>query len=179
MITITEKRARETFKAMKGDGISNEMQAPKLEKVVISTGTGRAVDKARNDFIKKRLSEITGRIPADCPAKKSIASFKVRQGKSIGLKVTLRGSEMYGFIEKLIHIVLPRTRDFRGINISSIDDACNLTIGIKEHTVFIESAQDEAKSIFGVSVTIVSTAKSKEQALKFYEHIGIPFKKKK
>lgn len=178
MKTITQQKENTVFESMKkSEGFTNAMQSPKLEKVVISTGTGRVIDNARKDFIKERMMQITGRVPADCPAKKSIASFKVRQGKSIGLKVTLRGKDMYNFIEKLIHIVLPRTRDFRGIPRTSVDDAGNLTIGVKEHTVFTETSQDEIRSTFGLAITIVSTAKTKSQAINFYEHLGFPFKK--
>ena len=178
MKTIVEQKVKETFKVLKDEiGITNIMQTPKLEKVIVSVGTGRVSDNAQREFIKKRITDITGRKPVDCLAKKSIASFKVRQGKSIGYKVTLRGQVMYNFLEKIIHIVLPRTRDFRGINIEAIDAMGNLTIGIKEHTVFTESSQDESKSAFGLAITIVSTVKTKDEAEKFYRHIGIPLKK--
>ena len=180
MKTIVEQKAKETFKSLKGEmGLTNVMQAPKLEKIVISARTGRAQDKARLEFIKKRLADITGRNPVDCLAKKSIASFKVREGKSIGYKVTLRGEAMYGFLEKLIHVVLPRTRDFRGIKVESVDSMGNMTLGLKEHTVFTETSQDESKSSFGLAITIVSTAKEREESIKFYRHLGIPLQEAK
>ena len=110
-------------------------------------------------------------------AKKSIASFKIRLGDPIGIVATLRGKRMYAFLEKLINVALPRTKDFRGISRKAVDNVGNLTIGIKEHTIFPETADEDIKDVFGLSITLVSTAKNKEEGLAFYELIGIPFKK--
>ena len=119
-------------------GYKNIMQAPRIEKVLLSVGTGKSSrgDKKRNDFIASRLAIITGQKPSGRPAKQSIASFKLREGEIIGQMVTLRGARMMGFLDKLINIAVPRTKDFRGFSAKSIDEMGNLTIGVKEHTVF-------------------------------------------
>jgi len=157
----------------------NAMAAPKLKKIVLNVGTGTAVkkDKNKNDAIADRLAKITGQKPAMRGAKKSIASFKIRLGDPIGIVATLRGKRMYAFLEKLINVALPRTKDFRGISCKAVDNVGNLTIGIKEHTIFPETADEDIKDVFGLSITLVSTAKNKEEGLAFYELLGIPFKK--
>ena len=157
----------------------NAIAAPKLKKIVLNVGTGTAIkkDKNKNELIADRLAKITGQKPAMRGAKKSIASFKIRQGDPIGIVATLRGKRMYAFLEKLINVALPRTKDFRGINRKAVDSIGNLTIGIKEHTIFPETADEDIKDVFGLSITLVSTAKNKEEGLAFYELIGIPFKK--
>jgi large subunit ribosomal protein L5 len=124
-----------------------------------------------------RLSKITGQKPALRQAKKSIASFKIRQGDPVGVSVSLRGTRMYGFLDKLLNIALPRTKDFRGIESKIVDSIGNATIGIKEHTVFPETVDEELKDVFGMAVTVVTTAKSKEEAKEFFDLIGVPFKK--
>ena len=106
-----------------------------------------------------------------------MASFKTRIGDQIGVAVTLRGARMFGFVDKLLNVALPRTKDFRGINRTSVDNIGNLTFGIKEHTIFPETGDEELKDVFGLAVTVVTSAKSKEEATKFFELIGIPFKK--
>ena len=178
-LTVKEKEI-EAYEKMKGIfGYKNKMAAPKLKKVVLNVGTGTGVkkDKNRNDFISDRLAKITGQKCATRGAKKSISSFKVRQGDPIGVIATLREKRMYAFIEKLINIALPRTKDFRGINRSTVDDIGNMTIGIKEHTIFPETADEDIKDIFGLSITLVSTAKTKKEGMAFFELLGIPFKK--
>lgn len=157
----------------------NIMATPRLQKVVINVGTGTAIkkDKNKNDFISDRLAKITGQKGALRGAKKSIASFKIRLGDPIGIVVTLRGARMYFFLEKLLNIALPRTKDFRGINRNTVDDIGNITLGIKEHTIFPETADEDIKDVFGMSITIVSTAKNKKEGLAFYELLGFPFKK--
>ncbi len=121
----------------------NPMAAPKMKKVVINTGTGTAVkkNKNKNDMIMDRLAKITGQKGALRGAKQSISSFKIRQGDPIGMVVTLRGARMYAFLEKLINVALPRTKDFRGINPKAVDDIGNLTIGIKEHTILLSGKE--------------------------------------
>ena len=126
------------------------MAAPKTKKVVINTGTGTAMkkDKNKNEAIALRLAKITGQKPSLRGAKQSISSFKVRQGDPIGAIVTLRGKRMYAFLEKLINVALPRTKDFRGLKRSAVDNIGNLTIGIKEHTIFPETADEDIKDVF-------------------------------
>jgi len=155
----------------------NPMAVPRLSKVVISTGIGSIKDKNKIELIQDRLMKITGQKPVARAAKKSIASFKLREGQTIGYQVTLRGTRMYDFLDRLINISLPRTRDFRGINRSSIDPMGNLSIGIKEHTIFPETADEEARDVFSLGITVVTTAKDKKSAEAFFDHIGMPFKK--
>ena len=111
---------------------------------------------------------------ARAPARISIASFKVREGDTVGLQITMRGARMYDFLDKLIHIALPRTRDFRGLSAKAIDDMGNITIGIKEHTIFPETSDEDLKDVFGFAVTIVTTAKGKDEAEAFFRHLGMP-----
>jgi large subunit ribosomal protein L5 len=146
---------------------------------VLNVGTGTAIkkDKNKNDAISLRLAKITGQKPTTRGAKQSIASFKTRKGDPIGIVVTLRGSRMYAFLEKLINVALPRTKDFRGISPSSVDNIGNLTIGIKEHTIFPETADEDIRDVFGMSITLVSSAKNKKEGVAFFELLGIPFKK--
>jgi large subunit ribosomal protein L5 len=172
-----QKKAYEVL--AKTFGYKNKMQAPRLVKVVIASGTGSGMkrDRNKNDFVVDRLSKITGQKPAIRQAKKSIASFKIRQGDEVGTMVTLRGDRMYSFLDKFIHIALPRTKDFRGLDDKSIDSMGNVTFAIREHTIFPETSDEELKDVFGMSVTIVTTAKDKKESKAFLEIIGIPFKK--
>src|ERR1035437_8780735 len=158
-------------------GYKNKMQTPKIQKVVISVGVGSQKDKAKLKLIADRLAKITGQKAAPRGAKVAIANFKSREGDVVGYQVTLRGARMYDFLEKLIHISLPRTKDFRGISRTGVDEMGNYTMGIKEHTIFPEAADEELKDVFGLAITIVTTAKSKPEATEFFELIGIPFKK--
>lgn len=177
MATIKEKEVK-SFEVLKGNfGFKNIMQAPKLKKVVLSIGTGKISDKKRKEFVAERLSRIAGQKPSVRNAKKSIASFKVRQGDAVGLQVTLRGSRMYDFLEKLINIALPRTRDFRGLKATAIDAMGNMTIGIKEHNIFPETAEEDIKDVFGLAITVVTSSKKKEHTRAFLEMLGFPFSK--
>jgi len=179
IITVKEKEA-EAFSKMKGEfHYKNAMATPKLQKIVINVGTGTAIkkDKNKNDAITQRLAKITGQKPTPKGAKKSIASFKIRQGDPVGIVVTLRGKRMYAFLDKLINVALPRTKDFRGVNRSGIDNIGNVSIGIKEHTIFPETADEDIRDVFGMSITLVSTAKDKKEGLAFFTLLGIPFKK--
>jgi large subunit ribosomal protein L5 len=178
-LTVKEKEV-EVFSKMKDVfGYKNAMAAPKIKKIVVNTGTGTAMkkDKNKNEAISDRLAKITGQKVALRGAKQSISSFKVRQGDPIGAVVTLRGKRMYAFLEKLINVALPRTKDFRGINRTAVDSLGNLTIGIKEHTIFPETADEDIRDVFGMSITIVSSAKNKKEGTAFFEMLGIPFKK--
>ena len=172
-----EKKAYSTLKAKYG--YKNVMAAPRLVKVVISSGTGSGLkrNKDYNKLVLDRIAKITGQKPATKSAKKSIASFKIRLGDPVGVMVTLRGARMYGFLDKLINVAIPRTKDFRGIERKIVDNIGNLTMSIKEHTIFPETGDEELKDVFGLAVTIVTTAKTKPEATEFFELIGVPFKK--
>jgi large subunit ribosomal protein L5 len=164
-----------SFETLKGVfHYTNKLQAPKLIKVVISTGTGKIKDKKKIEVIQDRIARITGQKSSPRGAKKSIATFKLRQGDVIGYQVTLRGARMFDFLDKVIHIALPRSRDFRGINAKVIDDMGNMTIGLKENTIFPESSDENLADVFGLAITIVSTAKNKKEAEAFYRHLGVP-----
>lgn len=166
-----------TFEALKGDfGYTSEMQAPRVTKIVVATGVSNKIDKNKREVIQDRLAIITGQKPSPRAAKKAIANYKTRTGDIVGYQVTLRGARSRSFFDKLIHIVLPRVKDFRGIRPTSIDEMGNITIGIKEHTVFPETADEDAKDVFGFAVTITTTAKSAKEAEAYLRHIGIPFK---
>ncbi len=178
MKSIKEKQDSFFKEAKDKFGYKNVMSSPKILKVAVSVATGTMMkkDNKRNDFVSDRLAKITGQKPAVRGAKKSVASFKVRQGDPIGLLVILRGNRMQDFLEKLINIALPRTKDFRGINPNSVDNIGNITFGIKEHTIFPETSDEDIKDIFGMAITIETSAKSKEEAKEFLTHIGLPFK---
>lgn len=158
-------------------GYKNAMQSPKLSKVIVSVGVGSFKDKNKIKVVEDRLLKITGQKASPRGAKVAIANFKSRQGDVVGYQVTLRGARMYDFLERLLHIALPRTKDFRGISINSADEMGNYTLGIKEHTIFPETADEELKDVFGMSVTVVTTAKSRKEVQDFLTHLGFPFKK--
>lgn len=177
MISIKEKQNK-AFASLKGPlGIENVMQSPKITKVVLSAGVGSVKDKKKLELVSDRLTRISGQKVSTRGAKKSIAAFKVRQGDTVGYQVTLRGDRMFGFLDKLLNIALPRTRDFRGISRRAIDDIGNITIGIKEHSIFPETSDEELKDIFGLAITVVTTAKDKKSANAFFDYLGFPFKK--
>jgi len=179
---MVKEKIQKAFENLKESlGYSNAMVVPRVEKVVVSSGVGKRAKTNKNfiELVTDRLSIITGQKPAARPAKKSIAGFKIRQGDPVGLSVTLRGSRMIQFLDKLIHVALPRTKDFRGIKRSAVDSMGNLTIGIKEHTIFPEVADEELSNTFGLSIVLVSSAKTRDEAMKYFEYIGIPFAKEK
>ena len=179
-LTVREKEIEAFSKMKESFRYKNPMAAPKMVKVVVNVGTGTLVkkDKNKNETVSDRLAKITGQKAALRGAKQSISSFKIRQGDPVGIVATLRGKRMYAFLEKLINVALPRTKDFRGISKNAVDNIGNLTIGIKEHTIFPETADEDIRDIFGLSVTLVSSAKNKKEGLAFFEILGIPFKKK-
>ncbi|MFA5841252.1 MAG: 50S ribosomal protein L5 [Candidatus Paceibacterota bacterium] len=178
-LTVKEKEIEAFDKMKTAFHFKNIMAAPKMTKVVINVGTGTMVkkDKNKNEAISDRLAKITGQKTTLRGAKQSISSFKIRQGDPVGVVVTLRGKRMYAFLEKLINIALPRTKDFRGINRNAVDNIGNLTIGIKEHTIFPETADEDIRDVFGMSITMVSTASDKKEGTAFFEILGVPFKK--
>ena len=173
---ISKEKQGSTFATLKERfGYTNVFASPRLVKIVVSTGVGKA-DKNRKALIEDRLAKITGQKAAPRAAKQSIAQFKMRQGDIVGYQVTLRGNRMNDFLDKLVHIALPRTRDFRGLNLGAIDGVGNITIGIKDHTIFPETSEEDLKDVFGVAITLVTTAKSKEEAEAFFRHLGLPLK---
>lgn len=164
-------------KAKKMEGYKNPMQMPRIQKVIISVGVGSFKDKNKFKVVEDRLAKITGQKASPRGAKVSVASFKSREGDVVGYQVTLRGKRMDDFLEKLVNIALPRTKDFRGINPNAADEMGNYTLGIKENTIFPETSDEELKDVFGLAITVVTTAKSKEEVIKFLTHLGFPFKK--
>ncbi len=174
----TAELNRESFKALKQTlGLENAMQAPKLRKIVVSSGFGSVKDKKKVELIADRLAKITGQKPAVRVTKKAIASFKTREGDPVGYQITLRGPRMNEFLDRLIHIALPRTKDFRGLSRTAVDDMGNYTIGIKEHTIFPETADEDLKDVFGMSITLVTGSGDKRTTLAFLEHLGLPLKR--
>lgn len=166
------------FDAMSAEfGYKNKMQAPKIEKIVISTGIGKIKDAKKIELVQDRLARITGQKTAPRGAKKSVAAFKVREGDVVGYQTTLRGERMRDFFDKLIHVALPRMRDFRGLKPNAIDELGNITIGITEHTIFPETTDEDQRDVFGLAITIVTTAKSKKEADTFLRLMGLPIKK--
>lgn len=158
--------------------LNNVMSVPKVLKVVVNVGAGEAVtSKGVLDKIQEQLTVITGQKPVITKARKSVSAFKIRKGLPIGVKVTLRGKIMYNFLEKLIKIVIPRIRDFRGLLETSIDPNGNLSIGFTEQTIFPEIEFDKVDKIRGLEVTIVTNAKDRIKGKKLFEILGIPFKK--
>ncbi len=170
-ISLVYKNLKDKF------GWKNVMQSTKLINVVINVGVGRVrKDKSKIDLIIDRLTKITGQKPSARKAKKSIASFKVREGDVVGYVVTVRGENMYAFVDKFINITIPRMKDFQGINRTSVDSMGNLTVGIRDHSIFPEIKDENLQDIFPLEVTFVTTAKNKEEGLLFFESFGIPFK---
>ncbi len=157
---------------------TSPMQAPRVEKVVVTTGIGKIQgDKKKVALIADRLAKITGQKPKENAAKMSVAGFKLREGNIIGYQVTLRGARMNDFLDKLINIALPRTRDFRGLDASSIDEMGNYNMGIREHTIFPETSDEDINDVFGLGITIVTTAQTKDEAEALLRGIGMPLRK--
>jgi len=175
---LKEKYQKEVVPLMKQKfGYKNDFAVPRIEKVVINIGTGAfSKDEKAQEEISRDLALITGQKPVVTLAKKAISAFKIREGLPVGLKITLRGKRMYDFVERLINVVLPRTRDFRGLESKSIDQNGSLTIGIKEHIIFPEISQEDLKRIFGMEITIATNAKDKERALELFKLLGFPIK---
>ncbi|AKP02456.1 50S ribosomal protein L5 [Companilactobacillus pabuli] len=163
---------------MKKFNYSSVMETPKIEKIVLNMGVGDAIANSKNlDEAVEELSLIAGQKPLITKAKKSIAGFRLREGMSIGAKVTLRGDRMYDFLDKLINIALPRVRDFRGVSTRSFDGRGNYTLGIKEQLVFPEIDYDKVNKIRGLDIVIVTTANTDEESRELLTQIGMPFKK--
>jgi len=162
---------------MKDFSLENVMQVPKLERVVVNMGLGEAVQNAKLiESAVAELTAITGRKPVITRAKKSIATFKLREGMPIGAMVTLRGEQMYDFVDRLVSIALPRTRDFKGVSPKAFDGRGNYTLGIREQIVFPEINYDKIDRIKGMNVTFVTTAKTDEQGRALLKSLGMPFR---
>ena len=175
--TLVEKQKEAHAIFAKEFGYKNAMQAPRILKAVVSAGVGSFKDKKKIELAADRLGKITGQKPVLRAAKKSIAGFKSREGDPMGYQITLRGDKMWQFLEKLVHIALPRTKDFRGLSRKAVDAMGNYTIGIKEHSIFPEASEEELKDVFGLSTTIVTNIKKPNETLKFLELLGFPIQK--
>ena len=159
-------------------GYKNVMEVPKLEKVTINMGLGEAKDNAKvMESAVAELGQITGQKPVVTKAKKSIANFKVRQGMPVGAKVTLRGENMWTFVDKFFNIALPRVRDFKGVSRNSFDGRGNYSMGIKEQLIFPEINYDKVDAIKGMNIVFTTTAKTDEEAAALLELLGMPFEK--
>jgi large subunit ribosomal protein L5 len=179
MNRLKEQFMNEIGPALKEDlGLKNTMQVPKIEKIVLNIGLGEAMDnpKAMDSAIADMVS-ITGQRPVITKARKSISNFKLREGRAIGAKVTLRGEKMWAFLDRLINVALPRVRDFRGISGNAFDGRGNYTLGLKEQLIFPEIDYDKIDKIRGMEITIVTSAENDSQAYALLEKFGMPFGK--
>lgn len=179
MNSMKERYQTEVVPALvKNLNLDNVMQVPKVQKIVINIGLGEAMDNPKAlDAATADLLAITGQKPIITKARVSIANFKLREGRSIGAKVTLRGERMWAFLDRLIGVVLPRVRDFRGISRDSFDGRGNYTLGVREQLIFPEIEYDKIDKIRGLEITIVTTARSDDQAAAMLELLGMPFRK--
>lgn len=179
MNPLKEKYLNEVVPAMaKTLNLGNPMQYPKVEKVVVNIGLGEALDNPKAlDAAVSDLTQITGQKPIIMKARVSIANFKLREGRQIGAKVTLRGEKMWGLLDRVINIVLPRVRDFRGISPDAFDGRGNYTLGLKEQTLFPEIDYEKIDKVRGMEITIVTSAKTDEEARVMLGLLGMPFRK--
>ena len=179
MNRLKEKYTKEIVPSLKEKfSYKSVMQAPKLEKIVINIGAGDASHNSKVlDACMNDLMAITGQKPVVTKARKSIAGFKLREGQNVGCKVTLRGEQMYNFLDKLISVALPRVRDFRGLSPKAFDGRGNYTIGIKEQLIFPEIEFDNVVKVRGRDIVLVTTAKTNEEAYELLKELGIPFRK--
>lgn len=178
MNRIQEKYIKEVIPQMKAHfGYKNIMAVPRILKVTINTGVGKyRQDQKVIEEIEKDLAMIAGQKTVSTKAKKAISSFKTREGQVIGLKVTLRGRKMHDFVDRLVSLALPRTRDFRGLENKSVDSKGNLNLGMREHIVFPEISHENVRTIFGLEVCVTANAKTKEEGLQLYKLLGFPIK---
>lgn len=179
MSRLQKKYNKEAVPAMKSKfGYKNDMAVPKIVKVTVNVGVGKMVkEEKRMENIARNLTMIAGQKAVPAKAKKSIAGFKLREGTVVGYMATLRGRRMYDFLDRMISVALPRTRDFRGIDPKSFDSRGNLTFGFKEHIVFPEREEGELKDVFGFEVTIATSARNKEEGVELLRLMGFPIKK--
>lgn len=163
---------------LKSLNLSNVMQVPRLKKVVVNIGVGEALDNAKAlDAAVADMTKITGQKPIVTKARKSIANFKLREGRQIGVKVTLRGDRMWTFLDRLMNVALPRMRDFRGVSPNSFDGRGNYTLGLREQLVFPEIEYDKIDKLRGMEISIVTTARTDEEGRQLLQMLGMPFKK--
>lgn len=185
MIPMKEKYKKEVVREMqKKFAYSSVMAVPRVQKVVLNTGFGKLIAAKTGDDLKKTLeaivsdvSNIAGQRAMVTRAKHSIAGFKLREGTPVGAKVTLRGRRMYEFLDRLLHVVLPRSRDFRGLATSNVDERGNLTLGIREHIFFPEISPEKVRNNIGLQITVNTTAKTKKEGLELFGLLGFPLKK--
>ncbi|MBP9040351.1 MAG: 50S ribosomal protein L5 [Anaerolineaceae bacterium] len=179
MNVLKERYTNEISPAlMKSLGLKNVMEIPRIKKVVINIGMGEAMDNPKAlDAAVQDLSAITGQKPVITKARKSIANFKLREGRAIGTSVTLRGDKMWAFLDRLMNIVLPRVRDFRGVSAESFDGRGNYTLGLREQIIFPEIEYDKVDKVRGMEITIVTSASTDEQAAALLQMLGMPFRK--
>jgi len=179
MNRLKEKYQNEVVPAlMKALNLENVMQVPRLEKVVINIGMGEALDNPKTlEAASSDLSQIAGQHPVITKARKSIANFKLREGRAIGVKVTLRGERMWSFLDRLMNIALPRVRDFRGISPDAFDGRGNYTLGLREQLIFPEIEYDKIDKIRGLEITIVTDAGKDDHAAALLQMLGMPFRK--
>jgi large subunit ribosomal protein L5 len=173
-----QKRYREeiTPDLIKEFGYDNVMQAPRIRKVVLNIGMGEALDNPKAlEYAVSDLRTITGQQPVITKARKSIAAFKLREGRPIGVKVTLRGEYMWAFLDRLVNVALPRTRDFRGVSPTGFDGRGNYTLGLREQLIFPEIAYDKIEKVRGMEITIVTTAQTDEEGRELLRLLGMPF----
>jgi large subunit ribosomal protein L5 len=178
MTRLQEKYKKVVLPALKEKlGRKNVLAVPRIEKVTINTGIGRFMqDEKAVEEIVKDLTMIAGQKPVFTQAKKAIAGFKIRQGLRVGIMVTLRGKRAFDFIERLISLALPRSRDFRGLEAKSIDSRGSLNIGLKEQIIFPEISNENIRNIFGMQITVKTTAKTHEEGLQLFKMMGFPIK---
>lgn len=178
MARLKDHYAKEVLPALKKEfGFQNVMQVPKIEKIVINCGLGEAIQNPKLlEAAMGDIGAITGQKPKVCRARLSVAAFKLRKGMSVGCQVTLRGRRMYEFYDRLVNVALPRIRDFRGVPTKSFDGRGNYTLGVKEHTIFPEIDYDKVAQIFGMDITIVTTAKNDEQGFQLLKQMNMPFR---
>lgn len=163
---------------MKEFGYQSIMQVPRITKVVVNVGMGEALDNAKAlEFAVSDIQQITGQKPVITKAKKSIAGFKLREGRSIGVKVTLRNERMWSFLTRLIHVALPRTRDFQGISPDSFDGRGNYTLGLREQLIFPEINYDKIDKVRGMEISVVTTAQTDEESRRMLALLGMPFRR--
>jgi large subunit ribosomal protein L5 len=179
MNRLKERYQKELVPAlMKSLNLESVMQVPRLEKVVVNIGMGEAMDNSKAmDAAVGDVTQITGQKPVITKARKSIANFKLREGRAIGVKVTLRGERMWAFVDRLVNIVLPRVRDFRGVSADAFDGRGNYTLGLREQLIFPEIEYDKIDKIRGMEITIVTTSTTDDQAAVLLQLLGMPFRK--
>ena len=177
VVRLKKKYREEVVPAMMRDfGYRNTMQVPRLEKITLNVGLGEAIQNIKAlDAVAAEIAAITGQKPVITRAKKAIANFKLREGISIGCMVTLRRERMYEFLDRLIHVALPRVRDFKGVSDRSFDERGNYSLGIREQIIFPEIRSDKVEKVHGLSVSIVTTAKTDDEGKALLKHLGMPF----